>query len=191
MGFKENEYLVIYLNKIISLVNTIENEAIFSMDIELKKQAVLTIRALYFCIVEQWAYISKEHGISSAQQHLLFILSTHEKPLTISEISDIGCWHLSTVSRLLKTLIRENYVIVQKSKTKWKYVSITNKGTEKLMEIARAVFPLLEFPFDFTNIEQNDVKVFIEKGLKILGNFKDEKFLDWVKNPTSKQYHST
>lgn len=59
------------------------------------------------------------------------------------------------------------------------------------MEIVLAVFPLLEFPFDFTNIEQNDVKVFIEKGLKILGNFKDEKFLDWVKKPTSKQYHST
>jgi len=141
--------------------------------------------------VEQWACINKEHGISSAQQHLLFILSTHEKPLTISEISNLGCWHLSTVSRLLQPLIRENYINVQKSKTKWKYVSITNKGLEKLREIAEQVFALWECPFDFTNIEQNDVKIFIEKGLKILSNFKEEEFLDWVKKPTSKQYQSS
>lgn len=161
------------------------------MDVELKKQAVLTIRALYFCIVEQWAGINKNHGLSSAQQHLLFILSTQEKPITISEISTLGCWHLSTVSRLLQPLMRENYVTVQKNKTKWKYVSITNQGLEKLMEIAKQVFPQKEFPFDFTDIEQEDVQLFIEKGLKLLKNFKGEEFIDWVKKPHSKKYQSS
>jgi MarR family transcriptional regulator, protease production regulatory protein HPr len=164
---------------------------ITDMDVELKKQAVLTIRALYFCIMEQWSGINKEHGISSAQQHLLFILSAHEKPITISEISNLGCWHLSTVSRLLQPLIRENYVTVQKSKTKYKYVSITNKGFEKLIEIANQVFPLKEFPFDFSGIEQEDVQIFIEKGLEILKNFKGEEFLAWVKKPHSQKYMSS
>jgi len=161
------------------------------MDVELKKQAVLTIRALYFSIVEKWSGINKDHGISSAQQHLLFILSTHEKPLTISELSELGCWHLSTVSRLLQPLIRENYVTVQKSKIKYKYVSITNQGFEKLMEIANQVFPLKDFPFEFSGIEQEDVQIFIEKGLKILKNFKSEEFLEWVKKPHSKKYQSS
>jgi MarR family transcriptional regulator, protease production regulatory protein HPr len=141
--------------------------------------------------MEQWSGINKEHGISSAQQHLLFILSAHEKPITISEISNLGCWHLSTVSRLLQPLIRENYVTVQKSKTKYKYVSITNKGFEKLMEIANQVFPLKEFPFDFSGIEQEDVQIFIEKGLEILKNFKGEEFLAWVKKPHSQKYMSS
>ncbi|NRD80868.1 MarR family transcriptional regulator [Bacillus sp. BRMEA1] len=161
------------------------------MEIELNKQAVLTIRGLYFCIVEQWACINKVHGISSAQQHLLFILSTHEKPLTISEISNLGCWHLSTVSRLLQPLIRENFVTVQKCKTKYKYVSITNQGFEKLKEIAKQVFPLKEFPFDFSDIEQEEVQIFIEIGLKILKNFKGEEFLTWVKKPHFQEYQSS
>lgn len=84
--------------------------------------------------------MNKNHGLSSAQQHLLFILSTHERPLTISEISNLGCWHISTVSRLLQFLIRENYETVQKNKTKWKYVSITNQGLEKLMDMAKRFF---------------------------------------------------
>jgi DNA-binding MarR family transcriptional regulator len=111
------------------------------MDKELKKQTVLIIRALYFSILDQWTGIEKSHGISSAQQHLLFILSTYEQPLTLSEISKLGCWHLSTVSRLIQSLIKVKYVTVEKSKSKSKYVSLTNLGMEKLMRIAQQVMP--------------------------------------------------
>jgi MarR family transcriptional regulator, protease production regulatory protein HPr len=161
------------------------------LDVELKKQAVLTIRSLYFCILNQWADISKDHSLSSAQQHLLFILSTNEKPLTVSEISYLGCWHLSTVSRLLQPLIKEDYVTVQKNKTKWKYVSITEQGLEKLMEIANQVLPLKEFPFDLSDTEEKDVQLFIEKGLKILKNFKGDEFLGWIKKPIQKNPSQT
>ncbi|TVY09085.1 MarR family winged helix-turn-helix transcriptional regulator [Paenibacillus cremeus] len=158
------------------------------MDNEMKKQMVLMIRALYFSILDQWSHIDKEHGLSSAQQHLLFILSTSETPLTFSDISRLGCWHLSTVSRLLPPLVKENFVRIEKNKTKFKYVSLTSRGMEKLMAIAKQVMPQKDFLFNSSTVKCEEIQAFIENGMALLQHYKGENFVSWLTQPSSTKF---
>lgn len=160
------------------------------MDIELNKQIVLTVRALYFSVCEQWAEVAKKHSLSSAQQHLLFILSSNNNPLTITEISQLGCWHISTVTRLLKPLLDENYISITNGKGRYKFVSLTNLGKQKLKTIADDVFQRTNFPLNAQGIENEDLEQFVEIGSQILRNQRGEEFTNWVQKSQPKAIFS-
>lgn len=162
------------------LVNTTESEGHF-MSVDLNRQIVLVSRALYFAISEEWAGIAMQYNLSSAQQHVLYILACNEEPLTITEISQYGCWHISTVTRLLKPLLNEGYISITKGKGKFKYVHLTKSGKLTLKSIAEDVFHRNNFPLNFGGIESTSLEQFVQIGLEILKNQKGSNFSDWVK----------
>ncbi|PKG25602.1 MarR family winged helix-turn-helix transcriptional regulator [Niallia nealsonii] len=135
-----------------------------------KQNLVLLIRALYFCMEEQWAKLGKEYDLSPAQQHILFILTTNNKTLTPSEISAIGCWHLSTVTRLLKPLKEKGFISIKRDQnhSKFKRVTITKDGEQLFMRIIYNIIENDFFPFKMNQLCEKEIEIFLQCGQKIL-----------------------
>lgn len=156
------------------------------MDISLNRQIVLMIRALYFSITEEWADVVKKYNLSSAQQHLLYILSSSVEPLTITEISQLGCWHISTVTRLLQPLLNAGYISITNGKGKSKYVRLTESGKLKLKSIAEDVFQRDNFPLNFEGITNECLEQFAKIGMQIIKNQKGKDLSHWIKTSEPK-----
>lgn len=135
-----------------------------------RQNLVLLIRSLYFCMEEQWAELGKKYDISPAQQHILFILTTNNKTLTPSEISAIGCWHLSTVTRLLKPLKERGFITVIKDpvRLKFKKVTITKDGEALFLQIIDHIAKNDFFPFQMSPLGKEELDSFLKCGQKIL-----------------------
>lgn len=159
------------------------------MDFETRKQLLLVVRGLYFSLEKSWSSLGKEHNLSPAQQHILFILSTNDSPLTITDISHYGFWHISTVTRLIKPLHREKYVSIQynRYKSKSKYVTLSDLGRKKLQEIIDQVTTEIEFPFNLSEYTKNEIEHFIDQGLGILKCQKREEIAQWIKESEMKE----
>ncbi|MEB1808438.1 MAG: MarR family transcriptional regulator [Bacillaceae bacterium] len=156
------------------------------MNLLLKQQLLLTVRALYFCMDNQWSEIGKEYDISPAQQHILFLLSTNRNELTPSKIGELGCWHASTVTRLLKRLENNGYIDVRakENQARYKLVSMTDKGKCVLKNIFETVKSMEQFPFDLRQLSEDEVVHFINYGKKILDVHKGESFMrDVISKP--------
>jgi MarR family protease production transcriptional regulator HPr len=155
------------------------------MDFEIRKQLLLMIRALYFSQDKNWSELGKVHNVSPAQQHILFILSTNNSPLTITEISKYGFWHVSTVTRIIRPLHKEKYVSIEyyRHRSKSKYVTITELGRKKLQDITDVVSVDVNFPLNLRKFAKED----IEQGLAILHSQKSEEIAQWIKESEMKE----
>ncbi|WP_096200822.1 MarR family winged helix-turn-helix transcriptional regulator [Bacillus sp. FJAT-45350] len=152
------------------------------MRLMLRQQLLLMIRALYFCMEEKWEKVGKQFNITPAQQHILFLLSTSEGELTPTEISQLGCWHNSTVTRLLKPLLEKELITitVDKDKPRFKYVSLLTKGEEVLLEIVNLVSEMKEFPCAVDHLSEEEISDFLEYGQSILKVHKGKEFTENV-----------
>lgn len=152
------------------------------MDIELNRRITRIVRALYYSVTNEWAEISKEHNMSSAQQYLLYMLYSKEEDLTVSDISTLGCWHISTVTRLLKPLLDDGYIsMTKRSKGRYKFVHLTELGELKLKEIAKDVSHRDNFPLNCAGIKHEDLELFAQVGLELLRNQKGSDLTQWMK----------
>lgn len=152
------------------------------MEIDLRKQMLLMVRALYFTLEERWALLTRNYNISTAQQHVLYILFTNETALTVTQISKMGCWHISTVTRLLKPLIQERYIVVcpDPFSSKTKCVEITEGGKALVQAILTDLVNAADFPYDLSDVSEEQMKGFLRLGLHILQKQKGESFVNWV-----------
>ncbi|RSK28831.1 MarR family transcriptional regulator [Bacillus sp. HMF5848] len=148
------------------------------MNFYLRQQMLLTVRALYFCMEHNWSELGRRFEISPAQQHILFLLSTHNNTLTPTQIGELGCWHISTVTRLLKPLQQKELVTVKKDKntSKYKIVSMTVDGKKLINSLFDAAKTMELFPFDLRYLSEEEVLSFLECGKKILDVHKGENF---------------
>ncbi|QGQ48217.1 MarR family winged helix-turn-helix transcriptional regulator [Metabacillus sediminilitoris] len=160
------------------------------MDLLIKQNLLLTIRALYFCVEEQWAILGKRHQISPAQQHILFLLySSNKKSLAPSELSDLGCWHISTVSRLLKPMeLRGLIKISQDKRPKYKEVNLTPTGIQLIQELINSVGKMDSFPLNISHLTNHEIEHFLECSQKILDVNKSENFGNWYKQVKTGSY---
>jgi len=127
------------------------------------------VRALYFCMEDTWDEIGKQFDISPAQQHILFLLSTNGNALTPTKIGELGCWHTSTVSRLLHRLQKKGYIEVNSDKkSRFKKVSMTNEGKILLGQLLDAAKAMEQFPIDMQLLSENEILTFLECGQCIL-----------------------
>lgn len=154
------------------------------MNIKMKQELLLMVRALYFCLEEQWSNLAKKHDISPAQQHILFLLSTNNKTLTPTVISELGCWHLSTVTRLLKPLQAKRFISISinPKKKKQKQVCITEKGEQLLSKLAHSAAEDEFFPLQVNHLTEDEINCFFKSGKKILHRHKGEQFNEKVLN---------
>jgi MarR family transcriptional regulator, protease production regulatory protein HPr len=61
------------------------------------------LRAMYKTLEEDWTRQAKIYNLTSPQQHLLWILHFRDGS-TITEIANIGLWHISTAMHLIDKL---------------------------------------------------------------------------------------
>lgn len=148
------------------------------MDLSTRQNILLIIRALYFCLEEQWSEIGKDFQVTPAQQHLLFLLSVHNKSLTPTQISELGCWHPSTVTRLLKPLKNKGYVEIapDAKKPRFKRVVLTREGHELLKKLITHIKKVDWLPLNISHISEADIQHFILIGQRILEVHKGEAF---------------
>ncbi|MFB9331153.1 MarR family winged helix-turn-helix transcriptional regulator [Paenibacillus aurantiacus] len=154
------------------------------MDLLARQQFLLMIRALYAYVEEEWEAMGKKFGVTPAQQMILFILSTKQGSLTVSQISQLGSWHISTVTRLLKTLQERGWIVVSYDRTqsKHKYVTITPAGKQMYMELAAYVKVNEDFPIDFSMLTKQELMTFMSIGDRVLNKGKDGRLVEWVRN---------
>lgn len=148
------------------------------LNLLLKQQMLLMVRALYFCMENKWALLGKEYNISPAQQHILFLLSINNNELTPTKIGELGCWHVSTVTRLLKQLQKNGFIDVKakENQLRFKMVSMTNEGKQLLKLLLDTAKSMEQFPFDMSHLSEEDVLNFLECGKSILDVHKGENF---------------
>ncbi|MFC4102089.1 MarR family transcriptional regulator [Paenibacillus xanthanilyticus] len=154
------------------------------MDLLVRQQFLLMIRALYAYVEEEWEEMGKQFGITPAQQMILFILSTQPGALTVSQISQLGSWHISTVTRLLKTLLDRGWLDMSYDRTqsKNKYVTITPAGKQKYMDLVAYVKATKDFPIEFSMLTKQELMTFMSIGDRVLSKGKDKRLADWVRN---------
>ena len=147
------------------------------MNFFMKQRMLLSVRALYFCMEEQWSELGKKHNITPAQQHILFLLAVN-KSLTQSQISELGCWHISTVTRLLKPLKDKGLITVSPDRNlrRYKNVFITNAGESLLLNVVNSVKEMEHFPFPGNHLSESELIKFLEYGQSILDEIKGKSF---------------
>jgi MarR family transcriptional regulator, protease production regulatory protein HPr len=152
------------------------------MDLLQKQNILLTIRALYFSLEEHWAKLGRPFDLTPAQQHILFLLSTNSGSLTPSQISQLGCWHCSTVTRLLRPLETKGYITLSSHpiKPRSKRVTLTSDGIEILTRVVESVKKMDSFPFDLSLLSNKELVQFIKTGQQILANHKGLEFKEKV-----------
>lgn len=153
------------------------------MNFLIKQKMVLIVRALYFCMEEHWSKLGKEHNVSPAQQHILFLLSVNP-PLTPSQISGLGCWHISTVTRLLKPLENSGLINVSPdiNQRRYKIVSITKEGEYLFQKLVNSILEKKHFPFPMDHLSESEILSFLEYGQSFLDVMKGESFRNKVIN---------
>jgi MarR family transcriptional regulator, protease production regulatory protein HPr len=149
----------------------------------IKQKMVVIIRALYFCMEEHWAKIGQEHNVSPAQQHILFLLSINPA-LTPTQISELGCWHTSTVTRLLKPMENSSLINVSPDihHRRYKIVSITKKGKDLVRKIVNSIQEAEHFPFPMDHLSEREIVSFLDYGQRFLDVMKGESFGNKVIN---------
>jgi DNA-binding MarR family transcriptional regulator len=132
---------------------------------------------------EQWSELGKRHNITPAQQHILFLLSVNQS-LTPSQISDLGCWHISTVTRLLKPLSAKGLICISPdpNRKKYKNISITKAGEHLFYQLVKSVKEMENFPLPLNRLSESEITNFLKYGQTILEMIKGKNFENKVLN---------
>jgi len=140
---------------------------------------------------KKWAELEKKFKLTTAQQHILFLLGTHNQKLCPTQISDLGCWHLSTVTRLLKPLKEKGLIEItaNKEQLRYKCVAISKSGKELLDQIMDEVKEMEQFPLNMSHLPENELMSFLEYGQKILGVQKGDAFRKMLMDARVENYN--
>ncbi|WP_433748332.1 MarR family transcriptional regulator [Falsibacillus pallidus] len=152
------------------------------MDFLLKQNLLLIVRAMYFCVEEHWSELGRAYQITPAQQHVLFLLYTSsEKSMSPSQLSEYGCWHISTVTRLIKPLESKGLIqIMPDKRPKYKVVKLTQSGTLMIEQLIEAVNEMPFFPFDINPLNESEIAQFLQSAERILEANRSKEFSNWI-----------
>ncbi|SHK46006.1 MarR family protein [Desulforamulus aeronauticus DSM 10349] len=144
------------------------------------------IRGLYKALDSDWRKAASEVGLTPCQQHLLWILSFRNGS-TLTELSEIGVWHVSTVMSMVERMEKNGLVtkVVDLNDARTKRIFVTEKGSRVRKETLKGEehFRLLSL---MNNMNEQEVK----EGTKILqylvSELLGERFIEFV-NSSSEQ----
>ena len=139
---------------------------------------------------KNWAELEKKFNLSPAQQHILFLLSTNNNELTPTQISELGCWHLSTITRLLKPLKDKGLVqvVANVELQRYKRVLLTEKGKELILMLMNSFRDMEQLPFQLDDLSESELESFLAYGEKLLGIQKGEAFIKKLLNARVENY---
>lgn len=138
------------------------------------------IRGLYKGLDNDWRKAAAQVGLTTCQQHLLWILY-FKNGSTLTELSEIGVWHVSTVMSMVERMEKNGLVIKEvdpnDARTKRIYITAKGEAVRKETEKGDKHFRLLKI---LNDMDEKD----IEDGTKILYHLVHEllgeKFVEYV-----------
>lgn len=142
------------------------------------------IRGLYKALDNDWRRAAAEVGLTPCQQHLLWILSFRNGS-TLTEISEIGVWHVSTVMSMVERMEKNGLVTkeVDANDARTKRIFLTEKGCRVRKETLKG-----EEHFRLLSLLNNMNEKEVEEGTKILqylvSELLGEKFVEFVNKST-------
>ncbi|QOR68186.1 MarR family transcriptional regulator [Cytobacillus suaedae] len=147
-----------------------------------RQDFLLLTRALYHSIDKNWEELGRKYGITPAQQHILFIVETIGEPMTVSQISEMGCWHVSSTSRILRQLEKSKLIEVtyDRTKSKNKYVTLTLAGKKVLGNLVKYVNQNEDFPLDISKIDSEELAIFLKVSFQLLKQNEKEQVVNWI-----------
>ncbi|WP_051688145.1 MarR family winged helix-turn-helix transcriptional regulator [Desulfofalx alkaliphila] len=144
------------------------------------------IRGLYKAVDEDWRNSATKTGLTVSQHHLLWILH-FENGATLSQISDYGIWHLSTVMDLVERMEKAGLVRkeVDTNDARTKRVFITEKGEKILHSSIQHVSTFRFFKF-LKEDKGNNIEQHINLLYNLNKTFHGDSFVNYVKQSSSK-----
>lgn len=145
------------------------------------------IRGLYKAIDEDWRKAAAKSGLTVSQQHLLWIMNFKDG-CTLSEISEYGLWHLSTVMDLVERMERAGLIHkeVDSKDARTKRVFISEKGKEVLKSTTMHIedYKFLDVVYNENNKHLLDERITMLYNLNRA--FHGEKFVNFIEQSSMK-----
>ncbi|HJV46949.1 MAG TPA: MarR family transcriptional regulator [Bacillota bacterium] len=148
------------------------------------------IRAMYKTLEDDWSKQAKKYDLTSPQEHLMWILHFRNGS-TITEISNVGLWHISTAMHLIDKLEEKGIVRRErlKSDKRASRVFLTKKGQalqDKLLNDDYSTYKLYHI---FQNKKDQygiEWEKLVEFGKAVTGEIYGREYIDFIES-SSKQ----
>ncbi|WP_347549699.1 BlaI/MecI/CopY family transcriptional regulator [Pseudalkalibacillus hwajinpoensis] len=145
------------------------------------------MRGTYKVLENEWQKNARAIGLTQAEQHVMWIVYI-EKEVTITRISEIGLWDVSTVMQVLKRLKNKAYVRLDKKSNdrRVSYVSLTEEGQEKIDASARYSYAVMKYLDEYRNQSQENAEfldAMYQFQMDFNKHFHGHEFVKWVEKP--------
>jgi MarR family protease production transcriptional regulator HPr len=154
------------------------------MDQALLHEMINHWRGMYKVLENDWQNAAKETGVTSADLHLLWILSLEQRA-PMSKIAELGLWDISTVAQMVKRLVKKELLITMKDNNdrRISYCELTPLGREKVDESKNYSYKFLDYMKE--QERRNSSKTNIVDELRTFQiefnrHFHGKEFVDWV-----------
>ncbi|TLS36405.1 winged helix DNA-binding protein [Pseudalkalibacillus caeni] len=142
------------------------------------------IRGAYKVLESDWQKHAREIGLTQAEQHVLWIASI-EKEATITRISEVGLWDVSTVMQVLKRLKDKGLIEMHKKESdrRISYVTLTDQGWEKKEASKAFSYKIFDYIHDFVNESEENEQLFqcvVKFTRELNRHFYGNDFTHWV-----------
>lgn len=142
------------------------------------------MRGTYKVLENEWQKNAKEIGLTQAEQHVMWIVFT-ENEATITRISEVGLWDVSTVMQVLKRLKNKGFVIIEKknSDRRISYVRLTEEGLTKIEASSKYSYSVGEYIDEYRSRSKEHAQ-FLEElyefQLEFNKHFHGSDFVNWI-----------
>lgn len=141
-------------------------------------------RGLYKSIDDDIRRVAARYGLTPAQQHLLWVLSFNNGS-TLTEISKLGQWHVSTVMNMVERMEKMEllYKIVDENDARVKRIFLTARGEElrKRTEDNVSSFRIAKM---LAEMDMNEFSEEVKPLIQLVRRLEGDKFVQFVEDST-------
>ncbi|GBF34038.1 protease production regulatory protein Hpr [Desulfocucumis palustris] len=155
-----------------------ENRALLHMLLNL-------FRGLYKSIDDDLREAAAKCGLTTAQQHLLWVLYFNNGS-TLTEISELGQWHVSTVMNMVERMEKTGllYKIVDENDARVKRIFLTPQG-EALREKTETMTDNYRLYRILAETDEAELKKEIKPLINLVRRLAGDKFVNYVMESTN------
>ncbi len=142
------------------------------------------MRGTYKVLENEWQKNAREIGLTQAEQHVMWIVYL-EQEVTITRISEIGLWDVSTVMQVLKRLKNKSFVNLEKkvNDRRVSYVTLSEEGVVKVNASSQYSYAVMNYLDEFKAKSRENAE-FLEEmyqfQMDFNKHFHGNEFVKWV-----------
>lgn len=142
------------------------------------------MRGTYKVLENEWQKNAREIGLTQAEQHVMWIVYLEEE-VTITKISEIGLWDVSTVMQVLKRLKNKRFVKLEKKANdrRVSYVTLTEEGQTKVEASTQYSYAVMNYLDEYRSKSVENAEfldAMYEFQMEFNQYFHGSEFVKWV-----------